>query len=89
VLTASQDEAEYIIYPPIDEKKTDEWIRIVQRKGKDALVHFWYTPDSHDAWIQNVDMTTNANDTDADIQQNENLGMTDTKVLDKSVTWPC
>ncbi len=75
VVIENQDEAEYIIYPPIDEKKTEDWIRIVQKKGKDALVHFWYTPDSHDTWIQNVDMATNGNDIDGDIQQNENLGI--------------
>ena len=55
-LVHSQDEADHVIYPAIEEKKTDEWIRVVQKRGKDALIHYWYMPDSHDTWVQNVDI---------------------------------
>lgn len=57
-LSNSQDDADHIIYPPIDEKKPSdtEWIRVVQKRGKDALIHTWYLPDSHDQWLQNVDI---------------------------------
>jgi SWI/SNF related-matrix-associated actin-dependent regulator of chromatin subfamily C len=55
-LANSQDEADHIIYPAIAEKNTEEWIRVVQKRGRDALIHKWYKPDSLDIWIQNIDI---------------------------------
>ena len=66
-LVNTQDEADHVIYEPIDEKKSDEWIRVVQKRGKDALIHYWYMPDSHDTWIQNVDID--------EPEPNENAGV--------------
>lgn len=66
-LANSQDEADHIIYPAIDEKKTEDWIRVVQKRDKDALIHYWYKPDSVDTWILNIDID--------DPEPNENGGV--------------
>ena len=53
----SPEEATHIVHPPIPSTgETDEWIRVVLRRDKCALLHWWHTPDSYDNWVTGVDI---------------------------------
>ncbi|RWS07661.1 SWI/SNF complex subunit SMARCC2-like protein [Dinothrombium tinctorium] len=53
----SAEEASHIIHPaPSSCNESDEWCRVVMKKDRSALIHWWYTPDSYDTWITGVDI---------------------------------
>jgi SWI/SNF related-matrix-associated actin-dependent regulator of chromatin subfamily C len=64
----SMDDADHIIYPPSSDEGADPtnggnpWVRVVKRRPKDSLVlvHRYFTPDSHDEWLNGVDMDDDA-----------------------------
>lgn len=33
----------------------DEIVRVVEKRGKDCRLHYWFYPDSFDIWVSNVD----------------------------------
>ena len=33
----------------------DEIVRVVEKRGKDCRLHYWFYPDSYDVWVSNVD----------------------------------
>ena len=33
----------------------DEMIRVVEKRGKDCRLHYWFYPDSFDIWLTNLD----------------------------------
>lgn len=38
-----------------EEADDDDWFRTLERSGARSLVHWWYFPDSHDAWVPESD----------------------------------
>ena len=34
---------------------SDEIVRVVEKRGKDCRLHYWFYPDSFDIWVSNVD----------------------------------
>ena len=41
-----------ITYPP----EAEDWVRIVEKHGKNLLIHSFFTPDSYDNWSTNLDI---------------------------------
>jgi SWI/SNF related-matrix-associated actin-dependent regulator of chromatin subfamily C len=33
----------------------DEMVRVVEKRGKDCRLHYWFYPDSFDIWVSNID----------------------------------
>ena len=33
----------------------DEIVRVVEKRGKDCRLHYWFYPDSFDIWVSNLD----------------------------------
>ncbi|RWS24321.1 SWI/SNF complex subunit SMARCC2-like protein [Leptotrombidium deliense] len=61
----SPEEASHIIYPSSSaSSESEEWCRVALKKDRNALIHWYYTPDSYDTWITGVDI-----DQDADSPQ--------------------
>ena len=56
------EEADHVIYPPAIDEVQDpsnrlDWIRVVKKRNKDSiLIHRYFTPDSQDQWLENVDL---------------------------------
>ena len=50
---SSNREATHIIQNDPNEEETDDldYLRTVEIKGDNALVHWWYYPDSHNTWL--------------------------------------
>ncbi|XP_061177984.1 SWI/SNF complex subunit SMARCC2-like [Saccostrea echinata] len=54
-ITDDDEEATHIIHvlpshPPAEE----EFIRPVMKRDRNAMIHWWYTPDSYDTWVPDV-----------------------------------
>jgi len=51
----SPDEATHVVVrdPPRDANEDPglDYLRTLEVKGKMALVHWWYYPDSYDTWL--------------------------------------
>ena len=60
------EEADHVIYPPCadeihDPNNRPEWIRVVKKRSKDSiLIHRYFTPDSQDQWLDNVEVDDEA-----------------------------
>ena len=53
----SPEDATHIVHPPIPPTpESDDWIRVVLRRDKCALLHWWHTPDSYDNWVTGIDI---------------------------------
>ncbi|CAF0880410.1 unnamed protein product [Adineta steineri] len=57
-----EEDADHIVYPPItenpreiDSERENEIVRVVEKRGKDCRLHYWFFPDSFDIWVSNVD----------------------------------
>ncbi len=66
-IAISADDADHIIYPPSFEESQDStnnqnhWVRVVRRKSKESLlIHRLFTPDSHDEWLNGVEVDDDA-----------------------------
>ena len=56
-ITESADEATHIVYPPIPTtNESEDWVRVVLRRDRSALLHWWHTPDSYDTWANGIDI---------------------------------
>ena len=53
----TQEEATHVVHPPVAvPPEAEDWVRVVERSGRNALIHYFFTPDSYDAWLTNVDL---------------------------------
>lgn len=53
----AQDEATHIVYPPVNlPSESEDWVRLVEKNGRNALVHTYFTPDSYDNWLTSADI---------------------------------
>ncbi|CAF0918523.1 unnamed protein product [Rotaria sp. Silwood1] len=57
-----EEDADHIVYPPITEnpreieiERENEIVRVVEKRGKDCRLHYWFYPDSFDIWVSNID----------------------------------
>lgn len=90
-VTQNMDEADHVIYPPSVDEVSDaskcQWIRVL-RKGarKDSiLIHRLFTPDSHDEWLNNIDVDDDVaglNDSDNNASNSEVWEVTANWLLD-------
>lgn len=57
-ITESEDKATHIVYPTVAvPPEGEDWVRVVERHGsRNVLVHWYFTPDSYDNWLTNVDL---------------------------------
>lgn len=55
-IAEQQDDATHIVHPPVPvPPEADDWVRVVERNGRNFLVHNYFTPDSYDTWMQIAD----------------------------------
>lgn len=55
------DDATHIVHPPVPVPPDgDDWVRVVERSGRSALLHYYFTPDSYDTWLPNADVEQEA-----------------------------
>ncbi len=67
-ITESMEEADHVVYPPsFEENNADptnnnnHWIRVLKKRARDSiLVHRLFTPDSHDEWVNSIDVDDEA-----------------------------
>lgn len=62
-VTKTLEEADHVIFPPCTdlELPNDKFVRVIKKKGKDSvLIHRLYSPDSHDEWINNIEIDDDA-----------------------------
>jgi SWI/SNF related-matrix-associated actin-dependent regulator of chromatin subfamily C len=72
------EEADHVINPPSEDEtfesiatncNNNNWIRVVRKRGKDlVLIHRYFTPDSQDQWLSNIEIDDDAaglNDSDS------------------------
>ncbi|CAF0800660.1 unnamed protein product [Rotaria sordida] len=57
-----EEDADHIVYPQITEnpreidiERENEIVRVVEKRGKDCRLHYWFYPDSFDIWVSNID----------------------------------
>ena len=56
-VSESPDDATHIVHAPVPVPPDgDDWVRVVERAGRSALVHYYFTPDSYDTWLPNADL---------------------------------
>ena len=56
-ITEKQEEATHIVFPTVAvPPEGEDWVRIVERHGRNVLLHSFFTPDSYDTWFTNVDL---------------------------------
>ncbi|CAN8013492.1 unnamed protein product [Ixodes persulcatus] len=56
-IAESQDDASHIVYPPAPVTDTsEEYVRLVMKRDRSALIHWWYFPDSFDTWVAGLDI---------------------------------
>ncbi|KAF2073883.1 hypothetical protein CYY_004807 [Polysphondylium violaceum] len=66
----NRDSATHIIKTPLeelDEPTNVEYLRTIEHKQKMNLVHWWYYPDSYDAWLSSSDVEGEEPDVDQQI----------------------
>lgn len=55
-ICSCSDDATHIIHSPVSVPQDgEEYVRPVLKRDKSVLLHWWYTPDSHDSWVQNIE----------------------------------
>lgn len=47
-----EEEATHIIFPTVD-PLPEEYARVVSKRDKHVMLHWYYLPDSYDSWVQN------------------------------------
>ncbi|XP_075749557.1 SWI/SNF- related protein mor isoform X5 [Rhipicephalus microplus] len=56
-IAESPDDATHIVYPPVPTTDTsEEYVRLVMKRDRSALIHWWYFPDSFDTWVSGLDI---------------------------------
>lgn len=56
-IAESPDDASHIVYPPVPTTDTsEEYVRLVMKRDRSALIHWWYFPDSFDTWVSGLDI---------------------------------
>ncbi|XP_055997804.1 SWI/SNF complex subunit SMARCC2-like [Ostrea edulis] len=54
-ITDDDEEATHIVHVlPSHPPGEEEFIRAVMKRDRNAMIHWWYTPDSYDSWIPDV-----------------------------------
>lgn len=56
-IAESLDDATHIVYPPVPTTDTsEEYVRLVLKRERSALIHWWYFPDSFDTWVNGLEL---------------------------------
>ncbi|XP_064471022.1 SWI/SNF complex subunit SMARCC2-like isoform X3 [Ornithodoros turicata] len=56
-IAESPDDATHIVYPPMPSTDTsEEYVRLVVKRERSALIHWWYFPDSFDTWVNGLEV---------------------------------
>lgn len=64
-LVETEDDATHIIYRIPESAKADgaaDYLRPVMRRDRNALVHWWYCPDSYDTWVSDFSLEIDIDD---------------------------
>lgn len=48
-----EEEATHVIFPTVD-PLADEYARVVFKRDKHVMLHWYYLPDSYDSWVSNI-----------------------------------
>lgn len=51
-ITDNIQEASHIVHPPSPATPDEEYVRPILKRDRNFLLHWYYTPDSHDTWVQ-------------------------------------
>jgi SWI/SNF related-matrix-associated actin-dependent regulator of chromatin subfamily C len=52
-----QENATHVVHPPVPVPPDgDDWVRVVEKRGRNALIHYYFTPESYDTWLPNADL---------------------------------
>ncbi|CAF0791393.1 unnamed protein product [Didymodactylos carnosus] len=60
-VASNEDDADHIVYHTLDDKRDidnereSEYVRVVEKRGRDCRLHYWFYPDSYDIWVPNLD----------------------------------
>jgi SWI/SNF related-matrix-associated actin-dependent regulator of chromatin subfamily C len=62
-IVENEEDADHIIYSILNEnqkesqierERNEEFMRVVEKRGYDCRLHYWFYPDSFDIWISNI-----------------------------------
>lgn len=52
-IVEDEEEATHIIFPTVD-PLADEYARVIFKRDKHVMLHWYYLPDSYDSWVSNI-----------------------------------
>lgn len=56
-ISETLDEASHIVYPLVPKiEGSDEWVRVVMKRDKNIMLHWWFYPDSYDTWVTGLEI---------------------------------
>ncbi|XP_076330972.1 SWI/SNF complex subunit SMARCC2-like [Tachypleus tridentatus] len=55
-IAESPEESTHLVYPPSTSDSSEEWVRVVLKRERCAMIHWWYYPDSYDTWVTGIDI---------------------------------
>lgn len=56
-IAESLETATHVVHPTITyPAEAEDWVRIVEKHGRNLLIHSFFTPDSYDTWSTNLDI---------------------------------
>ncbi|KAG8190562.1 hypothetical protein JTE90_014041 [Oedothorax gibbosus] len=51
-IAENPDDASHLVHPPLPTTDgPEDWVRVVFRKDKGVMLHWWFYPDSFDTWV--------------------------------------
>lgn len=51
-IAENPDDASHLVHPPLPTTDgPEDWVRVVFRRDKSVMLHWWFYPDSYDTWV--------------------------------------
>ncbi|XP_054712292.1 LOW QUALITY PROTEIN: SWI/SNF complex subunit SMARCC2-like [Uloborus diversus] len=56
-IAENPDDASHLVHPPLPTTDgPEDWVRVVFRRDKNVMLHWWFYPDSYDTWVTGTDI---------------------------------
>lgn len=56
-IAENPDDASHLVHPPLPATDgPEDWVRVVFRREKSVMLHWWFYPDSYDTWVPGAEI---------------------------------
>ncbi|XP_015907833.2 SWI/SNF complex subunit SMARCC2 isoform X1 [Parasteatoda tepidariorum] len=56
-IAENPDDASHLVHPPLPTTDgPEDWVRVVFRRDKNVMLHWWFYPDSFDTWVTGAEI---------------------------------